>query len=129
MNKAEFTIQDIVRTIISHIWIILATAIVFGAVSWVYTAERIPKMYKTSVTFYAIGNVQQGSDGITSGEIGTSRLLDSTYSFIFKTNTVMKLASEKLKEMGYPISYQSIKSMTAVSTTIPVLSTTASLHP
>ena len=117
MNKAEFTIQDIVRTILSHIWIILATAVVFGAVSWIYTTERIPKMYKTSVTFYAVGNVQQGSDGITSGEIGTSRLLASTYSFIFRTNTVMKAASDRLGEMGYPISYQTIKNMTSVSTT------------
>ena len=117
MNKAEFSIQDIVRALISHLAIILATAVAFGAISWVYTARYIPKMYRTSVTFYAVSNVQQGNNGVNSGEISTSRLLASTYSFIFRTNSVMKAAEERLKEMGYPISYQTIKSMTSVSTT------------
>ena len=117
MNKAEITIQDIVRTLISHIAIILATAVVFGAAAWLYTTQRIPKMYKTSVTFYAVNSTQQSANGITSGEIGTSRLLASTYSFMFKTNTVMKAAADKLAEKGYPISYQAIKAMTSVSTT------------
>lgn len=117
MNKAEFTIQDIVRTIMSHIWIILAAAFLFGTASWIYTAKRIPKMYQTSVTFYAVGNAQQGDTSINTGEISTSRLLASTYSFIFRTNTVMKAAADKLGEMGYPISYQAIKAMTTVSTT------------
>ena len=117
MNKAEFSIQDIVRALISHLAIILATAVAFGAISWIYTARYIPKMYRTSVTFYAVSNVQQGNNGVNSGEISTSRLLASTYSFIFRTNSVMKAAEERLKEMGYPISYQTIKSMTSVSTT------------
>ena len=98
MNKAEFSIQDIVRALISHLAIILATAVAFGAISWIYTARYIPKMYRTSVTFYAVSNVQQGNNGVNSGEISTSRLLASTYSFIFRTNSVMKAAEERLKD-------------------------------
>ena len=117
MNKAEFTIQDILRAIISHLWIILATAVVFGAIAWVYTTERIPKMYQVSVTFYAVGNAQQENSSINTGEISTSRMLASTYAFMFRTNSVMKAAADKLEEIGYPIGFEAIKAMTTVSTT------------
>ena len=102
----------------SHIVVILITAAVFGAAAWVYTTRWVPKMYRTSVTFYAIGNTDRTEEGsITTGEITINRQLAYTYSYIFRTNTVFKAAAERLSEDGFRISFQTIKGMTTVATT------------
>ena len=94
------------------------TAVVFGAAAWVYTTRWVPKLYRTSVTFYAVGNPdQKDSESITSGEITRDRMLAYTYSYIFRTNTVFKAASQQLAEKGLQIGFQEIKSMTTVATT------------
>lgn len=117
MNNSQITIQDILHAILSHLVIIILTAALFGAGAWFYTTRWVPKMYRTNVTFYAMGNVERTDDSITTGEINLSRQLASTYSYIFRTNAVFKVAAEKLNEMGYSTNYQTIKSMTVVTTT------------
>ena len=118
MNKAELTIQDIIHALFSHIIIILLVGALFGAGAWFYTSKYVPKMYKTSITFYAVSNTHQDTQGtITANEQSSNRQLASTYSYILKSNRVMKDASRRLKEKGVNIGYGSLKAMTTVATT------------
>lgn len=115
MKRAELTIQDIFRVLLMHIVPILVCAMIAGLGTWLYTAKRIPKMYKTTVSFYA----QSTSDPeeITSSGLTANRQLASTYSYIVKSNSVMKSASEALEDAGLHYSYAQLRSMTTMATT------------
>ena len=117
MNKAEITIQDIIHTLLRHIAVILLVAAVFGFVAWAYTTYKVPKVYRTTVTFYALTDAQNDSTTITSSQQSVSRQLASTYSYILKTNYVMKAASAALRAQGVNYSFSQLKGMTAVATT------------
>lgn len=118
MNKAELTIQDIFHALLSHILIILLVGALFGAGAWFYTSRYVPKMYRTTITFYAVSNTHQSTQGtIAANEQSSNRQLASTYSYILKSNRVMKEASRRLKEKGVNIGYSSLKAMTTVATT------------
>ena len=118
MNKAELTVQDIIRSLFSHLLIIILAGILFGVGAWFYTSRYVPKMYRASITFYAVSNTQKTSqDSITSSEQTASRQLASTYSYIVKSNLVMKAASEELQKKGINYSFNALKGMTTVATT------------
>ncbi len=123
MNKSQLTIMDIVHTLLSHIvWILLVGALV-GAAAWAYTTYKVPKMYRVSVTFYARGRINEEPSDITSSNLTTDRQLASTYSYVLRSNLVMKDAADRLAEKGVktasgtPYNYGALKAMTSVSTT------------
>ena len=99
MNKAQLTLMDILHTLLSHILVILLAGAVAGAGAWAYTTYKIPKMYRTSVTFYAQSRVNQDQD-VAASDITKSRQLASTYSYVMRSNLVMKEAAARLQEMG-----------------------------
>lgn len=99
------------------IWILIGSLIV-GIAAWAYTTYRIPKMYRTSVTLFAESYPNRSSEqGITSGELSSNKQLALNYAYIFRSNSVMKMASEELKKNGINYNFRSLRAMTAVSTT------------
>ena len=117
------TIMDIVHTLLSHILVILLAGAVFGAAAWAYTTYKVPKMYKVTVTFYARSRAGEDSSNVTSSNLTTDRQLASTYSYVLRSNLVMKEAADRLAELGVKTpngalyNYGALKGMTAVSTT------------
>ena len=113
--------MDIVHTLISHLLVILLAGAVVGAATWAYTTYKIPKMYRTTVTFYALSNINKEETAVT--DITKNRQLASTYSYVLRSNLVMKEAASRLKEQGVrtpygtSYSYAALKAMTSVSTT------------
>lgn len=123
MNKSQLTIMDLVHVLLSHLLVILLAGAVVGAAAWAYTTYKIPKMYRTTVTFYAVSKTAEVGDDVSSSVLATNRQLASTYSYVLHSNKVMKLAAEKLKELGVKTprggyyGYGSLKGMTSVATT------------
>lgn len=123
MNKSQLTIMDLVHILLSHLLIILLVGAVTGAATWAYTTYKIPKMYRTSVTFYAVSRTVEVDNDVSSSVLTTNRQLASTYSYVLRSNKVMKLAEQKLKEQGVKTpgggsySYATLKGMTSVTTT------------
>ena len=123
MNKSQLTIMDIVHTLLSHIVVILLAGAIVGAAAWAYTTYKIPKMYKVTVTFYALSKITENNEAAGTTDIAKSRQLASTYSYVLRSNLVMKEAADRLAELGVtspsgaPYSYGALKGMTAVSTT------------
>ena len=121
MNKSQLSLMDIVHTLLSHILVILLAGALVGAASWAYTTYKIPKMYRTSVTFYALSNINKEETAIT--DITKNRQLASTYSYVLRSNLVMKEAAARLEEQGVTTpsggkySYAALKGMTIVSNT------------
>lgn len=115
--------MDIVHTLLAHILVILLAGAVVGAAAWAYTTYKIPKMYRTSVTFYALSKVTQDANTTATSDITKNRQLASTYSYVMRSNLVMKDAAARLEELdvktpggGY-YGYGALKGMTTVSTT------------
>ena len=126
VNKSQLSIMDLLHTLLSHLLIILLAGAVVGAAAWAYTTYKIPKMYRTSVTFYALSKATQDDDtaaASSSSDITRSRQLASTYSYIMRSNLVMKEAAARLEELnvvspnGGKYGYGALKGMTVVSTT------------
>ena len=117
------TIMDIVHTLLSHILVILLVGAIAGAAAWAYTTYKIPKMYKVTVTFYARSKVNEEPSDVTSSNLTTDRQLASTYSYVLRSNSVMKEAESRLDAKnirtptGSRYTYNVLKSMTSVSTT------------
>ena len=85
--------MDLLHTLLSHIVIILLVGALAGAAAWAYTTYKIPKMYRTTVTFYAMSKVNQ--DETTPNVSSISRQLASTYSYVLRSNLVMKDAAAR----------------------------------
>lgn len=123
MNRSQLSIMDIFHTLLSHILVILLAGAIVGAGAWAYTTYKIPKMYKTTVTFYALSKITQDSDAASTADITKSRQLASTYSYVMRSNLVMKEAAARLEELGVQTpnggryGYGALKGMTSVSTT------------
>ena len=123
MNRSQLTIMDILHTLLSHIVVILLAGAVVGASAWAYTTYKIPKMYRTSVTFYAQSKANQQPEDVNSSGLTTSRQLASTYSYVLRSNLVMKEAAARLEELGVKApgggsyGYGALKGMTVVTTT------------
>ena len=124
MNRSQLTIMDIIHTLLTHLLVILLTGALAGACAWAYTTYRVPKMYRTTVTFYALSNVNQQQTGeVTTTVQSASRQLASTYSYVLRSNLVMKDAAERLEVLGVKTpsggsySYNALKAMTSVATT------------
>ena len=124
MNKSQLSIMDILHTLLSHIVVIILAGAICGAAAWAYTTYKIPKVYRTSVTFFALSSVkEQEADSVTSYGIATSRQLASTYSYVLRSNLVMKDAAKRLDELGVQLpgggkyGYSMLRGMTVVSTT------------
>ena len=121
MNKSQLSIMDIVHTLLSHLVVILLAGALVGAAAWAYTTYKVPKMYRTSVTFYALSSISQ-EEGATSN-ITQNRQLASTFSYVLRSNLVMKDAAARLEELGIKTpsggsyGYAALKAMTSVSTT------------
>ncbi len=115
--------MDIVHTLLSHILVILLVGAIAGAAAWAYTTYKVPKMYRVSVTFYARGRINEEPADITSTNLTTDRQLASTYSYVLRSNQVMKDAADQLEKQGVRMpgganyQYSTLKAMTAVSTT------------
>ncbi len=123
MNKSQLTIMDIVHTLFSHLLVILLAGALLGVGSWAYTTYKVPKMYRTTVTFYALSKVNQDNSDVTSSGLTTNRQLASTYSYVLRSNLVMKEAADRLAVKGIKspgggfYSYATLKGMTTVATT------------
>lgn len=113
--------MDIVHTLLSHILVILLAGAVIGAAAWAYTTYKVPKMYRVTVTFYALSDINKEDTAVS--DIAKNRQLASTYSYVLRSNLVMKEAAERLDEMkvrtptGTLYTYGTLKGMTSVSTT------------
>lgn len=99
------------------VWILLGAALV-GFLAWAYTTYRIPKMYRATVTLYAESTMhREENSSITSGELNSNQQLAVNYAYIFRSNTVMKMAAAELQSKGVNYSFGALKAMTTMTTT------------
>lgn len=115
--KNEISVSDILHALLSHIVIILASALVCGIIAFGITKAFIKPTYTASISLYAVSNTNQDSSVISISEQNASAQLANTYALILKSNTVLQEVSDKLTSQGYHYSASQLKSMISTSTT------------
>lgn len=92
----ELDLKQIFRACLKHLWLIVISAVVFGAVTYICTVFFVTPKYVASASFYVNNSRQSGSEKISSSDLATSQQLVMTYVNIIKSNTVL----EKVVEEG-----------------------------
>ena len=94
----EINLQEIFYALLNRLWLIVLSAALVGAAVYVYTANFVTPLYRSSVTIY-VNNSSTDSVGIiTSSDLATSQKLVDTYVTILQERSVLEKVSEKVYE-------------------------------
>lgn len=115
MNKNEISVRNILHSIVQHLPIILAAMLVFGAASWAFTRFLVKPKYAASAKMIAISNIERTGEVYTTAEHNAAVALVNTSAEVMKTDKVLQVVSERLKENGLDYSSSKLKSMISIS--------------
>ena len=105
--KEEYSIIDIIDMMIRHWWILLVTALLFGAVAFVYLEVFEDPLYRTDGTLY-VSAQREHSVNVSSGGMSASQELLLTYKEILMRRTFL---SGVAADMGNRYTVSNLKSM------------------
>ena len=117
MKKNEISISEIFHALLSHIVLIMITALVCGMAMFAYTKIFIKPLYQTSIMLYSVSNVNPESGSTNVNEQNASTHLATFYAQILKSDNVMGAVSEELKNKNLTYDSAQLKSMVSISTT------------
>ncbi len=115
--KNEISVSDILHALLSHIVIILASALVCGIIGFGITKAFIKPKYRAQITLYAVSNVNLDPNVISISEQNASAQLAISCAQLLKTDSVMQAVSDQLALKGYNISSARLRTMVTTSTT------------
>lgn len=115
--KNEVSFSDIMQALLSHIILILISALICGMIAFGITKAFIKPTYKTSITLYAVSNRNQDSAQISVNEQNASAQLAETYALILRSDTVLQKVAEQLEPQGLKYSSGQLKGMISVGKT------------
>ena len=97
MNQS-YSIKDIIRLLLSHIWLIVVITIIGAGVAFGISRFFLPLQYSSHITMYV-----QSYTGITENannvnNISNSKQLVNTYMEVLKDDAVMNAVAEKLSK-------------------------------
>ena len=111
----------VVQALLKWAWVIVAAAIVFGLVAWIFSATMITPTYRSGFTAY-VNNKQTTTTGsTTSSDLSASIALAYVYGEIIQSRTVLTEAASKC---GLDYGYSAL----AGKVTISVAETTAIIN-
>ena len=114
-EEIEISLPDLFRSILRHLPLILAAAILFGAVTWCITSFGITPKYTASAKMISISNPERTQSIYTSAEHNAAVALVNTASEVIKTDIILNEVSEMLAEQGLRYSAASLKKMVTIS--------------
>lgn len=115
--KNEISVSDILHALLSHIVIILTSALVCGIIAFGITKTFIQPKYTASIKLYAVSNVNQDANVISISEQNASAQLAISCAQLLKTDSVMQAVSDQLALKGYNIPSSRLRAMVTTSTT------------
>ncbi len=114
---AEINILDLIRLLISKLWLILISMALCGAIAFVTSTFTITPTYTATAMLYVNNSAAKVGDvpiTISSGQISAAKSLLNTYVVILKTRTTLEAAIEKANLEG-EYTYQQLKSIISAS--------------
>lgn len=95
-NTIELNLRELIAVIVRKLWLIVLSAVLVGAIAFLYTAKFVTPLYKASVTIYVNNTIYGEKDGITSNDLTTSQKLVTTYMQVIKSNSFLSKVSQEL---------------------------------
>lgn len=104
-EKQEFQPIDLMKTVdllLSRIWIILLTVIVFVVGAFSYTRFMVTPLYTTDLTFYIRSSqiISSDTESVDYNELEIARRITDTYLVVLKSDVVLDAVAERC-ELGY----------------------------
>ena len=95
MNET-YSIKDIIRLILNHLWLMIVAAIIGGAAGFCVSKYLMPMLYSSHITMYvqSYTGIAENSDNVNN--ISNSKQLVNTYMEVLKDDAVMNAVGEKL---------------------------------
>lgn len=112
-NAIELNLRELIAVMVRKLWLIVLSAVLVGAMTFVYTAKFVTPLYEAGVTIYVNNTIYGEKDGITSNDLSTSQKLVTTYMQVIKSNSFLEKVSQ---EVGNKVSALELsKSLTTKS--------------
>ena len=115
MNENEGLTIDlgrVVQALLKWAWVIVAAAIVFGLVAWIFSATMITPTYRSGFTAYVNNKQNSTSGNTTTSDLNASIALAYVYGEIIQSRTVLTEAAAKC---GIDYGYGDLKSKISIS--------------
>lgn len=93
-NTIELNLRELLSVIVRRLWMIALSAVLVGAMTYVYTAKFVTPLYKTSVTIYVNNTIYGEKEGISSNDLATSQKLVATYMQVIKSASFLEKVSQ-----------------------------------
>ncbi len=106
-NVKDINLSEIFSALLRKAWLIVVCTVLAGAISYVYTANFITPLYRSTVKIYVNNMNRSENTGISSNDLATSQRLVATYITILKSDSVLSSVAE---QVGTGVSADYIKS-------------------
>lgn len=102
-EEHEIDLGRLAKALIRWSWLLVAVAIVFGLVSYIYSSNMIAPTYRASFTAYVLSRESTEDErDVSVGELNASIGLAYAYGEIIRSRSVLSEATERSK---YVVSY------------------------
>ncbi len=98
--KKSYTIKDLVFLFLSHIWWIVAAAVVGAVLTFTYTKFAVAKQYQSNISMYVKNSDEQNNQqqGLNNNDLYVSKSLVSTYIVILSNDAAMDEVGDRLSK-------------------------------
>lgn len=93
-SSIELNLRELIAVIVRKLWLIVLSAVLVGAMAYVYTAKFVTPLYRTSVTIYVNNTIYGEKEGITNNDLTTSQKLVATYINVIKSESFLEKVSQ-----------------------------------
>ena len=98
--KKSYTVKDLVFLFLSHIWWIVAAAVVGAVLTFTYTKFAVAKQYQSNISMYVKNSDEQNNQqqGLNNNDLYVSKSLVSTYIVILSNDAAMDEVGDRLSK-------------------------------
>ena len=114
-DEIEIDLVKLIKTLLKNAWIIIISAILFGALFFYNAAFKVTPMYQASALMYVNNSTMSflgGKISISPSELDAAQSLVDTYAVIVKTRTTL---NEVIARADLDYSYEQLQSMVSAS--------------
>lgn len=112
-EEHEIDLGRLAKALLRWSWLLAAVAIVFGLVSYIYSANMIAPTYRASFTAYVLSRESSEDEReVSVGELNASIGLAYAYGDIIRSRSVL---GEAAKQSKYVISYGELAGKVSIS--------------
>lgn len=93
-HTIELNLRELIAVIVRRLWLIVLSAIVFGILSYVYTANFVTPLYKSEITVRVDNSSYGEKEVITNNDLTTAQKLVNSYITVIKKSDFLQKVAD-----------------------------------